>query len=84
MGEHCRRSMKEYRMLEVVYVTMTLQDQANILHRIRGKWTMRSKIVNALLLGEAAIFDGFLGGPTEHVGLILKYTNTQNLEFVLR
>ena len=32
----------------------TIQDQANILHGIRGRWTMRSRIINALLLREAA------------------------------
>ena len=33
---------------------MPIQDQANILHGIRGRWTMRSEIMNALLLREVA------------------------------
>ena len=34
-------------------VSLPLQDQANILHGIRGGWTMRSEIINALMLREA-------------------------------
>ena len=35
-------------------MSLPLQDQANILHGIRGRWTMRSEIMNALLLREVA------------------------------
>ena len=35
-------------------MSLPLQDQANILHGIRGGWTMRSEIINALLIREAA------------------------------
>ena len=36
-------------------MSLPLQDQANILHGIRDGWTsMRSEIMNALLLGEVA------------------------------
>ena len=31
-------------------MSLPLQDQANILHGIRGGWTMRSEIINALLI----------------------------------
>ena len=34
-------------------MSLPLHDQANILHGIRGGWTMRSEIINALLIGEA-------------------------------
>ena len=33
-------------------MSLPLQDQANILHGIRGGWTMRSEIINALLIRE--------------------------------
>ena len=33
---------------------LPIQDQANILHGIRGGWTMRSEIINALMLREVA------------------------------
>ena len=36
------------------FMSPTIQDQANILHGIRGRWTMRSEIMNALLLREVA------------------------------
>ena len=36
------------------WFTLPIQDQANILHGIRGRWTMRSEIMNALLLREVA------------------------------
>ena len=35
-------------------MSFAIQDQANILRGIRGGWTMRSEIINALLLREAA------------------------------
>ena len=35
-------------------MSLPIQDQANILHGIRGGWTMRSKIKNVVLLREAA------------------------------
>ena len=35
-------------------MSLPLQDQANILQGIRGGWTMRSEIINALLIREAA------------------------------
>ena len=53
MGIHCTRSRKEYRMLET-YMALPIQDQVNILHGIRGVWTMRSEIINALWLREVA------------------------------
>ena len=31
-------------------MSLPLHDQANILHGIRGGWTMRSEIINALLI----------------------------------
>ena len=34
-------------------MSLPLQDQANILHGIRGGWTMRSEIINALLIRES-------------------------------
>ena len=36
-------------------MSLPLQDQANILHGIRGGWTMRSEIINALLHRGAVI-----------------------------
>ena len=52
MGIHWRRSMKKYRMLETVYVIAnTISSQHN---GIRGGWTMRLEIINALLIREAA------------------------------
>ena len=35
-------------------MSLPIQDQANILHGIMGGWTMRSEIINALLLREVA------------------------------
>ena len=35
-------------------MSLPIQDQPNILHGIRGGWTVRSEIINALLLREAA------------------------------
>ena len=35
-------------------MSLPIQDQANILHGIKGGQTMRSEIINALLLWEAA------------------------------
>ena len=35
-------------------MSLLVQDEANILYGIKGGWTMRSKIVSSLLLGEAA------------------------------
>ena len=35
-------------------MSLPLQDQANILHGIKGGWTMRSEIINALLIRESA------------------------------
>mgnify|MGYP000344262472 CR=1 FL=1 len=35
-------------------MSLPIQDQANVLHGIRGGWTMRSKIKNVVLLREAA------------------------------
>ena len=35
-------------------MSLPLQDQANILHGIKGGWTIRSKIINALLIREVA------------------------------
>ena len=35
-------------------MSLPIQDQANILHGIRGGWAMRSEIINALLIREAA------------------------------
>ena len=57
-------------------MSLPLQDQANILHGIRGGWTMRSKIVNVVLLGEVAIFHGSLGSLIERFGLILLHWST--------
>ena len=36
------------------FMSLRLQDQANILHGIMRGWTMRSEIINALLLREVA------------------------------
>ena len=36
------------------FMSLPIQDQANILHGIRGGWTMRSEIINSLLLMEVA------------------------------
>ena len=36
------------------FMSLRIQDQANILHGIRRGWTMRSKIINDLLLRETA------------------------------
>ena len=35
-------------------MSLLVQDESNILHGIKGGWTMRFEIVNGLLLGEAA------------------------------
>ena len=35
-------------------MSLPIQDQANILHGIRCGWTMRSKIINVLMLRELA------------------------------
>ena len=35
-------------------MSLPLHDQDNILHGIKGGWTMRSEIINALLIREAA------------------------------
>ena len=35
-------------------MSLPIQDQANILHGIGGGWTMRTEIINALLLRETA------------------------------
>ena len=35
-------------------MSLSLQDQANILHGIKGGWTMRSEIINTLLIKEVA------------------------------
>ena len=37
------------------FMSLPLQDQANILQGIRGGWTMRSEIINALLIRDIAI-----------------------------
>ena len=34
------------------FMSMSLHDHANILHGVRGGWTMRSKIINSLLVRE--------------------------------
>ena len=35
-------------------MSLLIQDQANILHGIKGGWTMRCEIINTLMLREAA------------------------------
>ena len=35
-------------------MSLPLQDQANILHGIKGGWIMRAEIINALLIREAS------------------------------
>ena len=35
-------------------MSLLIQDQANILHGIKGGWTMRSEIINTLLIREVA------------------------------
>ena len=36
------------------FMSLLLHDQANILHGIRGGWTMRSEIINTLLIRDAS------------------------------
>ena len=36
------------------FMSLPIQDQANILHGIKGGWAMLSEIINALLIREAA------------------------------
>ena len=33
-------------------MSLPIQGRANIIHGLRGRWTMRSEIINILLLGE--------------------------------
>ena len=42
MGIHGRR-----------FMSLPLHDQANILHGVRGGWTMRLEIINALMIRDA-------------------------------
>ena len=36
------------------FMSLPIQDQANILHGIRDRWTMRIEIINTLMLREVA------------------------------
>ena len=51
---YCRRSRKEYIECWRWFISFPIQDQANILNGIRGGWTMRSEIINALFLRKTA------------------------------
>ena len=53
MGIHGRRSKKNCRMLETVYVIATTRSRQHT-PWIMGGWTMRSEIINALLIREDA------------------------------
>ena len=50
----CVFGMYQTHYQSIRFISLPIQDQANILHGIRGGWTMRSKIKNVVLLREAA------------------------------
>ena len=54
MGKHCKRSTKEYQMLEMVHVIVITRSSQHTTWNQGWMDYMRSKIVNTLLLGEAA------------------------------